>query len=57
MPAGARAFIKPFDEKKPSCDIRNPTLRGGVSATGASTRSSSLFSAIQEAYICQPFMV
>ena len=37
--------MKPFEEKNPSCEIRKPTLRGGCSATGGSTRSSSFSSA------------
>jgi hypothetical protein len=50
--------MKPLEEKKPSCDIRKPTLRGGRSATGGSTRSSSSFlSATMEAYIRKPFLV
>ena len=39
--------MKPFEEKKPSCEIRKPTLRGACSATGGSIRRSSFSSAIK----------
>ena len=42
--------MKPLEEKKPSCEIRKPTLRGGCSATGGSTRSSSFLRHLQEDY-------
>ena len=41
MPTGSSASVKALEEKKPSCEIRKPTLRGAVSGSGGSIRSSS----------------
>ena len=48
MPTGSSASMKPFEEKKPSCEIRKPTLRGGPRPAGGSIRRSSRSSLIKE---------
>jgi hypothetical protein len=36
--------MNPLEEKKPSCEMRKPTLRGASCGTGGSIRRSSLSS-------------